>query len=45
MQTLFSTEALPLAWGARIVAVGVALLVILEVEKAVLRRFAPGITA
>jgi magnesium-transporting ATPase (P-type) len=38
MQQLFRTEALPLAWGLRIVAVGVALLVLLEVEKAVLRR-------
>ncbi len=39
MQTLFRTEALPLATGTAIVAVGVALLVVLEVEKAVLRRF------
>ena len=39
MQTLFRTEALPLATGTVIVAVGVALLVVLEVEKAVLRRF------
>jgi len=38
MQTLFHTESLPLAWGARIVAVGAAVLVILEIEKAVLRR-------
>jgi potassium/sodium efflux P-type ATPase len=38
MQQLFRTEALPLAWGLRIVGVGVALLVLLEVEKAVLRR-------
>jgi magnesium-transporting ATPase (P-type) len=45
MQTLFSTEALPLPWGAGIVAVGATLLVILEVEKAVLRRWAPGVTA
>jgi magnesium-transporting ATPase (P-type) len=45
MQALFSTEALPLPWGIGIVAVGATLLVILEVEKAVLRRFAPGITA
>jgi hypothetical protein len=37
MQQLFHTEALPLAWGIRIVAVGVALLVILEIEKAALR--------
>ncbi|MEX0758287.1 MAG: cation transporting ATPase C-terminal domain-containing protein, partial [Tistlia sp.] len=39
MQRLFHTEALPLAWGAGIVAAGIALLVILETEKAVLRRF------
>jgi magnesium-transporting ATPase (P-type) len=45
MQTLFSTEALPLPWGAGIVAVGATLLVILEIEKAVLRRWAPGVTA
>ena len=38
MQQLFRTEALALAWGLRIVAVGVALLMILEVEKAMLRR-------
>ena len=38
MQQLFRTEALPLAWGLRIVAVGVALLVVLEVEKALLRH-------
>ena len=38
MQTLFRTEALPLAWGAAIVAVGIGLLVVLEVEKALLRR-------
>jgi magnesium-transporting ATPase (P-type) len=39
MQTLFRTEALPVAWGMAIVAVGVGVLLILEVEKAVLRRF------
>jgi len=39
LQGLFRTEALPLAWGAGIVAVGVGLLVVLEVEKALLRRF------
>ncbi len=38
MNTLFQTEALPLHWGVAIVLAGVALLVILEVEKAVLRR-------
>ncbi len=38
MQQLFRTEALPLAWGLRIVAVGLALLIVLKVEKAVLRR-------
>ncbi|MDP1533169.1 MAG: cation transporting ATPase C-terminal domain-containing protein, partial [Rubrivivax sp.] len=38
MQLLFRTEALPLAWGLPILAVGVGLLMILEVEKAVLRR-------
>ena len=38
MQRLFRTEALPLTWGAAIVAVGVALLLVLEIEKALLRR-------
>jgi len=38
MQQLFRTEALPLTWGLRIVAVGVALLIVLEVEKALLRH-------
>ena len=38
MQTLFRTEALPLATGAVIVVAGVVLLVVLEVEKALLRR-------
>ncbi|WP_119287852.1 cation-transporting P-type ATPase [Azohydromonas sediminis] len=38
MQTLFRTEALALATGAAIVAVGVALLVVLELEKTLLRR-------
>ncbi len=38
MNTLFQTEALPFAWGIVIMAAGVSLLVILEVEKAVLRR-------
>lgn len=39
MQALFRTEALPLPWGAAVVAVGVGVLLILEVEKALLRRF------
>lgn len=39
MQQLFRTEALPLAWGLRIVAVGLALLIVLELEKALLRHF------
>ncbi|WP_298234118.1 cation-transporting P-type ATPase [uncultured Azohydromonas sp.] len=38
MQALFHTEALSLDAGLRIVAVGVALLVVLELEKALLRR-------
>jgi magnesium-transporting ATPase (P-type) len=38
MQALFHTEALAPAVGLRIVAVGVALLVVLELEKALLRR-------
>jgi hypothetical protein len=38
MNQLFHTEALALAWGAPILAVGVAVLVILEIEKALLRR-------
>ena len=38
MQQLFRTEALPMAWGLRIMAVGIGLLMVLEVEKAVLRR-------
>ncbi len=38
MQQLFRTEALTLDWGLRIVAVGALLLVILELEKALLRR-------
>jgi magnesium-transporting ATPase (P-type) len=39
MQGLFRTQALPWAWGLPILACGIALLVILEVEKALLRRF------
>jgi magnesium-transporting ATPase (P-type) len=38
MQRLFATEALPLATGALIVAVGATVLVLLELEKALLRR-------
>jgi magnesium-transporting ATPase (P-type) len=38
MQQLFRTEALPLVWGPRVIAVGIVLLAILEIEKAVLRR-------
>ncbi|WP_157268785.1 HAD-IC family P-type ATPase [Azohydromonas aeria] len=38
MQALFQTETLPLALGLRIAAVGVALLLVLELEKALLRR-------
>ena len=37
MNALFHTEPLPLQWGAIILLTGVALLVVLEVEKAVLR--------
>jgi len=39
MQALFASTALPLSTGVAIIAVGVAVLVILEVEKALLRRF------
>jgi hypothetical protein len=39
MQGLFHTEALSLVWGAGIVVVGFSLLVILETEKALLRRY------
>jgi magnesium-transporting ATPase (P-type) len=38
MQALFRTEALALATGVAIVAVGVVLLVVLELEKTLLRR-------
>jgi calcium-translocating P-type ATPase len=38
MQTLFATRALPLATGLAIVGVGVAVLLVLEVEKLLLRR-------
>jgi magnesium-transporting ATPase (P-type) len=43
MQALFATESLPLATGALIVAVGAAVLLVLELEKALLRRL--GIAA
>jgi hypothetical protein len=38
MQTLFQTRPVPLFEGLMIVAGGVALLIVLEVEKALLRR-------
>ena len=38
MQTLFATTALPLSTGLVIVAVGFTVLVVLELEKALLRR-------
>jgi magnesium-transporting ATPase (P-type) len=42
MQSLFASEALPLATGALVVLTGVAVLLILEVEKALLRRMGVG---
>ena len=39
MQTFFATTALPLTTGLAIVAVGVGVLVVLELEKLMLRRF------
>jgi hypothetical protein len=39
MQLLFRTEALSLGMGLQIFAVGAVLLVVLEIEKALLRRF------
>jgi len=42
MQALFHTEALAFSTGLKIVAVGVLLLLVLEVEKALLRRFKPA---
>lgn len=42
MQSLFASEALSLATGALVVLAGVAVLVILEVEKALLRRMGVG---
>lgn len=38
MQQLFRTASIPPAWGGAIVAVGVAVLLILEIEKAWVRR-------
>ncbi|MBU0835983.1 MAG: HAD-IC family P-type ATPase [Gammaproteobacteria bacterium] len=42
MQSLFASEALPLATGVLVVLAGVAVLVILEIEKALLRRMGVG---
>lgn len=42
MQALFDTRALPLSTGLVVVAAGVAVLVVLELEKALLRRWFPG---
>ncbi len=42
LQTMFRTEALPVSTGLVIVGVGVSLLVLLEIEKALLRRAAPA---
>jgi magnesium-transporting ATPase (P-type) len=42
MQSLFASEALSLTTGVFVVLVGVAVLVILEVEKALLRRLGLG---
>ncbi|MCU0963944.1 MAG: cation transporting ATPase C-terminal domain-containing protein, partial [Burkholderiaceae bacterium] len=39
MQALFDTTALPLTTGLAVVAVGVGVLVVLELEKLMLRRF------
>jgi magnesium-transporting ATPase (P-type) len=39
MQLLFRTEVLPLTSGAQVVAVSALVLVVLETEKALLRRF------
>ena len=44
MQSLFASEALPLATGVVVVLVGVAVLVILEIEKALLRRMGAGLS-
>ncbi len=41
MEDFFDTRPLPFLWGVLIVGVGVALLLILEIEKAVLRRLNP----
>ncbi len=42
MQSLFATEAVALETGVVVVLVGVAVLVILEIEKALLRRMGAG---
>ncbi|WP_313474725.1 HAD-IC family P-type ATPase [Stutzerimonas kunmingensis] len=42
MQSLFASEALPLATGVLVVLAGVAVMVILEIEKALLRRMGVG---
>lgn len=39
MQTLFDTRPLSLQMGAQIVAVGALVLLVLEVEKLIVRRF------
>ena len=39
MQTFFATTALPVTTGLVIVAVGASVLVVLELEKLMLRRF------
>jgi len=44
MQTLFASTALPLTTGIATVAVGVAVLVVLELEKLVLRRIGVGVS-
>jgi magnesium-transporting ATPase (P-type) len=39
MQALFASEPVPLLAGIGVIAIGVALLLVIEVEKALLRRF------
>jgi hypothetical protein len=39
VQALFATTALPLATGLAVVSVGVGVLLVLELEKLMLRRF------
>jgi magnesium-transporting ATPase (P-type) len=41
MHTLFNSEPVGLAEGAGVIALGVVFLLVLEVEKAVIRRLAP----